>query len=115
MTESMGRGVFATAPIAKGDVIGQFHTIHIPAPEAAKMAGSELSRFWFEAEDGSVLIALGLIELVNHSRTPNCDRRWSQAVGGEVASLFAVKDIAAGEQLTIDYKFNGEPHDPDWA
>lgn len=116
MTDIMGRGVFAREPIAAGDILGTFHTIRIPLVEVNTMAGSTLSRFWFEDEaDGSAILVLGEIELMNHSRTPNCDRRWRADPTGELAELYALRDIAAGEQLTIDYEFDGTAEDPHWA
>lgn len=112
----MGRGLFALASIPSAAVLGQFYTIRIPPAEVARMAGGEISRFWFEDDgDGSAHVVLGPIELVNHSREPNCDRSWALSPAGEVVTLFAVRDIAPGEQLTIDYKFSGGPDDPPWA
>lgn len=116
MTETMGRGVFACAPIAAGEELGTWHTLHIPPTEVSVMAGTEISRFWFEDEaDGGAFVVFGMIELVNHSRDPNCDRRWTMTEAGEVVTLYAIRPIPAGEQLTMDYKFDGKPGDPAWA
>lgn len=116
MTRTMGRGVFAREAIAAGTEIGTFHSLRIPPTEVRQMAGTEISRFWFEDDDdGSAFVVFGPIELVNHSRAPNCDRRWVRTEAGEVVTLFAVRPIAAGEQLTIDYEFEGRPDDPEWA
>lgn len=116
MTNTMGRGVFARAPVAEGELLGTFHSICIPPAEVPPLVGTTLSRFWFEDEaDGSALLALGEIEFVNHSRTPNCEQRWRDGVGGAVVEFYALRAIAAGEQLTMDYEFDGGPDDPDWA
>ena len=47
--------------------------------------------------------ALG--RFINHSCDPNCEtQKW--VVHGELAiGLFALKDVAAGEELTFDYNF----------
>ncbi len=47
--------------------------------------------------------ALG--RFINHSCEPNCEtQKW--VVRGELAiGLFALRDIAAGEELTFDYNF----------
>lgn len=42
---------------------------------------------------------------INHSCAPNCiTQKWT--VGGKTrVGLFALRDIASGEELTFDYKF----------
>ena len=117
LTPTMGRGVFAARAIAAGETLGTFHTIWLPPREVMAMKGATLSNFWFEDdEDGSALIVLGFIELINHSTTPNVDRLWLSTPEGEVVTLFALRDIAPGEQLFIDYKFDGDAAaNPAWA
>ncbi|MBX9926270.1 MAG: SET domain-containing protein-lysine N-methyltransferase [Hyphomicrobiaceae bacterium] len=124
MTDAMGRGVFAVRDIAAGDVLGAFHTIRLPPAEVAAIrdalwpvASSTLPSYWFEDDaDGSALIVLGWLELVNHARTPNLDRTWRTAMDGEIVTVLAARDIAAGEQLTIDYRFDpADPKTPPWA
>ena len=112
----MGRGVFATASLKEGESLGAFCTIHIPSAEVASMAGGTLSHYWFEDDaDGAAFIVLGFIELINHSIRPNMDRRWAKTELGDVVELYCLRAIAAGEQLLIDYRFEGKPADPPWA
>lgn len=115
MTPTMGRGVFACRAVPCGAGLGSFYTIEVPAAEVRAMAGGTLSRFWFEDEDGSAAVVLGIVELINHSTTPNVGRRWLSSPEGQVVQIFALRDIAAGEQLFIDYKFDGAPDDPPWS
>ena len=116
MTPTMGRGVFAARGIAAGEVLGEFHTIRIPAPEVASGKGTTLSNFWFEDDaDGSAFVVLGWIELVNHSTRPNADRTWRSSPEGDVVTLYAMTPIAAGEQLFIDYRFEAKFDNPSWA
>ena len=115
-TATMGRGVFATRTIAPGEILGLFHAIRLPPAEVAAIRGGVLSRFWFEDDtDGSAFVVFGLIELVNHRPTPNVDRRWRIVAGHDVVELFAIERIAPGEQLFLDYKFEGRADDPHWA
>lgn len=114
-TPEMGRGVYAVSAIAAHTVVGEYHALRLPSAEAAAIRGGTLSRFWFEDVDGSASVVFGLIELVNHSLTPNCDRSWHQGPGGEIVRLYAIRDIEAGEQLFIDYKFDGSASDPAWS
>ena len=61
MTPAMGRGVFAARAIARGEVLGAFHTIRLPPHEVTAMAATTLSHFWFEDEaDGAAFVVLGL-------------------------------------------------------
>jgi SET domain-containing protein len=116
MTATMGRGVFAAEAIARGAEVGRFHTIRIPPAEVRAMAGSTLSHFWFEDDaDGAAFVVLGFIELVNHSVKPNADRTWHVTPEGEVVRLYALRDIAAGEQIFIDYRFDATSANPAWA
>ncbi len=115
MTPTMGRGVFAARRLAHGEVLGEFHTIRLPAHEVAAMAGSTLSRYWFEDADGSAFVVLGWIEMLNHSTQPNAGRSWRATPEGEVVTLYTLRDIEQGEQLFIDYKFDASPANPAWA
>lgn len=116
ITPTMGRGVFAARHIAAGETLGVFHSIQLPPHEVASMAGSTLSHFWFEDDaDGAAFVVLGWIELVNHSLSPNVERTWRATPEGEVVTAYATRDIAAGEQLFIDYRFEAKPGNPPWA
>lgn len=119
MTETMGRGVFAARTIAAGEVLAEFHTIRLPVDDVAAMktARGVLMNYWFEDDaDGSALIVLGWLELVNHKRPPNLDRLWRETHAGAVVTVIATRDIATGEQLYIDYRFDpAAPNMPAWA
>jgi len=118
-TETMGRGVFAARVLRRGETLAEFHTIRLPASEVTAMRGldSALENYWFEDDaDGSALVVLGWLELVNHARVPNLDRHWRTTQEGDVVTVFAARDIAAGEQLFIDYRFEfGAADTPEWA
>lgn len=116
MTETMGRGVFVSRPIAAGEVMDTFHTIRIPPDEVRAMVGGTMSRYWFEDDhDGAAFVVLGILELVNHSLSPNADRAWMTTPEGEIVRLVALRDIGVGEQVFIDYRFDGGTGDPPWA
>ena len=116
MTPTMGRGVFAVRALTEGTVLGEFHSIRLPPDEVASMAGSTLSHFWFEDDsDGAAFVVLGWIEMVNHSTSPNAGLSWRKTPEGEVVTLYALRDIAPGEQLFIDYRFEAKADNPPWA
>ncbi len=84
-----GRGVFARRRIRLGARIGDFE-------------GSETRRngthvLWVLEEDGRTVGIRGKNELrfLNHARIPNAEFRG--------ASLYAVRNIQPGHEITIDY------------
>lgn len=105
-----GRGVFATAPIAAGETIERSPVLVSPAAEWPALEKTMLYDYvfeWGETEEDSA-IALGYAGLFNHSFAPNARyRRRTEALLIEVTALRA---IAAGEEITMNY--NGEPGDP---
>ncbi len=116
MTPDMGRGVFAARAIFSGETLAEFHTLTLPPAEVRAMAGGTLSNYWFEDDaDGSALIVLGWLELVNHQLPPNLDRHWRATAEGQVVTVVAARDIAASEQLFIDYRFDPGAANPAWA
>lgn len=118
MTATMGRGVFALRGFGAGETIAEFHTIRLPSAEVVAMraARATLLSYWFEDDaDGSALIVLGWLELVNHAVSPNLDRRWRTTPEGEIVTVFAAREIAPGEQLFIDYRFDPGAEKPEWA
>ena len=65
-----------------------------------------LAGFCFLWGEGTVALALGYGSLYNHSFAPNA--RYDDE-GRQVKVYSAIRDIAAGEEITINY--NGEPTD----
>lgn len=99
-----GRGVFATEDIPKGTVIERAPVLVMPANDALHDDISDLlSSYVFEWEEDTVALALGFGSMYNHSYTANA--RYDD-VGKQVKVYTAVKDIAAGDEITINY--NGE-------
>ncbi len=86
-----GRGVFALQPIPAGTVVLEFHGPRLKAHEVIPDSYHlQIGEFEYlgasrEADD-----------YVNHSCDPNCGV-------GKGLTLFALRDISAGEELTWDY------------
>ncbi|KAK8135533.1 hypothetical protein PG984_003473 [Apiospora sp. TS-2023a] len=45
--------------------------------------------------------------LINHSCRPNCHNSWNEAIDGGQETIHAIRDILAGEELTISYDKGG--------
>jgi hypothetical protein len=102
-----GRGVFALVPIRKGEEIERVPVLVLP--DEAIVEGAEwdgLAGYCFHWGKGTVALALGYGSLYNHSYRPNA--RYDD-VGRRTKVFTALRDIAAGEEITINY--NGDPRD----
>ena len=100
-----GRGLFATRPIRRRAKIGEFEGEVIGIREARRRAKGrdivaivELERHALDATDSP-----RGFRFINHSCEPNTFMRCTPSR----AEFYALRDIAAGEELTVDY---GDSH-----
>jgi hypothetical protein len=108
-----GRGVLADAPIGKGELVERSPVLVIPHQDRAAVDGTIVFTYVFMWEhdtieedlyrhEGRAAIALGFTSLLNHSYAPNCT--FIRHIDEFVIDLVALRDIAPGEELTIDYQ-----------
>ena len=99
----VGRGVCSTEPIRRGQVVEVSPVIVIPPAEWKRLRGTLIERYVFAWGRGGRLNAmpLGLGGVFNHADDPNLD--WRPSPRLESLIFRARRDIAAGQQLTIDY------------
>lgn len=104
-----GRGVFATRDIAAGTLIERVPVILIPheqvfgdSPVAQRSARISWYVFGWEGQTkrNYVALALGYGSIYNHSYTPNANFKPEPP---DVLGFHAIRDIAAGEEITINY------------
>jgi SET domain-containing protein len=101
-----GRGVFAREAIRKGAVIERVPVVIVPIKNLVNgRANPVLKKYFYEWGPTTVAVSLGYGSLYNHSYTPNADYDH----GEKVLIYRAICDIAAGEEITVNY--NGEPTD----
>jgi len=109
-----GRGVFATRKISGGETIEEAPVVVVPREQVAHLDATALGDYYFvwgdEEKDAALL--LGLCSLCNHSYEPNA--RFELRPAGLTIEFIALRDIAAGEEITINY--NGDPasQEPVW-
>ncbi len=102
-----GRGVFARQDIPAGTVFERVPVIVIPAEEVLESADNPvLAHYVFDWGRGTVALALGYGSIYNHSYRPNA--RYDDE-GRQTKIFTALRDIAAGEEITINY--NGHEDD----
>jgi uncharacterized protein len=97
-----GRGVFARRAIRKGEVFETCPVLVLPAGSIEDFSAG-LGPYVFLWGEGKLALALGHGSLYNHSYRPNA--RYSD-VGPQSKAFTALRDIAPGEEITVNY--NGE-------
>ncbi len=104
-----GRGVFTIEDISEGDLIEVCPIIKIPKRELPIIHKTILHDYYFlwgeDLEDCA--IALGYGSMYNHELHPNAN--FILDIENETIDIEAVKDIKAGEEITLNY--HGEPGD----
>ena len=102
-----GRGIVAGRPFAESEVIERAPVLVIPAADWQQVQETVVSRYCFswgrDLKDAA--LALGRCSLFNHSYKANAFAQ--PYVKERVMEFLAFRDIAEGEEITINY--NGEP------
>ncbi|NNF35731.1 MAG: SET domain-containing protein-lysine N-methyltransferase [Saprospiraceae bacterium] len=104
-----GRGVFTAVELKKGDTIEICQVIELLPEELPIIHKTTLHDYYFlwgEKHDRCVIV-LGFGSLYNHSDHSNAS--FLMDLVNQTLDIFAVKDIEAGEEVTINY--HGNPDD----
>ncbi|MBL7690937.1 MAG: SET domain-containing protein-lysine N-methyltransferase [Flavipsychrobacter sp.] len=114
-TARKGRGMFTKKPIKAGTVIESAPVIVMTGEERKLIDQTLLYNYIFEWQpDGADMccMALGNIPIYNHSYTSNCE----YFMDYEKSEMYVqtVRDIEAGEELTINYNGNWDDPTPVW-
>lgn len=107
-----GRGVFARRLIRSGEVIEQAPLLVLRLADVQRDdEWTELGTYCFNWGRGTVALVLGYGSLYNHSYLPNARH---DDVAPRTKVFSALRDIAPGEEITVNYC--GEPDDrsPVW-
>lgn len=105
-TINKGRGVFTSEKIAPGTVIEESPVIVMSAEDRKLLDKTLLHDYIFEwgANKDKCCMALGLVPIYNHSYQSNCE--YFMDFEDESIQVKTVREIAVGEELTINY--NGD-------
>ena len=95
---SVGRGLFAAAPILKGAFIAEYTGARIPTAAA----DSSKSRYLFELDEHWTIdgeTESNTAGFINHACMPNAEAE----IEDDKVFVYAIRDIWKGEEITIDY------------
>ncbi len=109
-----GRGVYATRDIPEGEKIIEYVGELIDKEESERRAWTQHAKAQQTGDAAVYIFTLtdrldidgdvpwNTARLINHSCAPNCEA-W---IDGKRIFIHALRDIAAGEELTFDYAFD---------
>ena len=106
-TSNRGRGVFTCENIPADTILEISPVIVMGAAERVLLDQTKLHDYIFEWQpDGAAMccMALGWVPIYNHSYNSNCE--YFMNYDDQTISIQTVRDINAGEELTINY--NGD-------
>ncbi|MCO5562255.1 hypothetical protein L7F22_015880 [Adiantum nelumboides] len=113
-------GLYTSEGIAKGEMVVEYVGEVIGLRVADKREADYLSNgrlqyrgacYLFRIDEENIIDAThkgGIARFVNHSCSPNCVAKIISVEKQKKVVFFAEKDIAAGEELTYDYKLDFE-------
>jgi hypothetical protein len=113
-TEGRGRGVFTSEDISKGTVIEVSPVIVMTGAERKLLDQTLLHDYIFEwgQDRKGCCMALGYIPLYNHAYRSNGE--YEMDFGQRVIKVRAVRRIAAGEEVFINYNGDWNNTKPVW-
>jgi SET domain-containing protein len=114
ITRNKGRGVFAKRTIRQGEVIERAPVLVIPARDWAAMEKTVAYDYTFGwgANGEDAALALGYGSLYNHSFAPNT--RFERNFEGLVIEFIAIRNIACGEEIVVNYNEDPDDGTPLW-
>jgi len=111
--EGKGRGIVATQPISRGEVIEVCPLVILSSKDSEYIGeGSDKLKFYtLELVKARChVLHLGYGMLYNHSETPNSELEYEATAGNPPQSVLvrALFDIVPGEEIVYDYCFDEE-------
>jgi len=102
-------GCYTRVPIKKGELVAEYVGPRLSVEEAEALYDDHPRTFLFGLSNGKEVIdGIGAAAFINHSCDPNCEADEVQ----ERVFIRAIRDIAAGEEITYDYNlYDGTPED----
>jgi uncharacterized protein len=101
-------GCYTTRKIKKGSRVIEYDGPRFTKAEAdERYQDRDITYLFSTNEKGTVIDGFGTAMFINHSCEPNCE---SDNIGGRIF-IVAIRDIAAGEELTYEYNLHDSDED----
>jgi uncharacterized protein len=102
-----GKGMFCNKNLGENEAIEIVPVLVLDHSDKLKIHETKLHDYYFiwGEDESHCAIALGYGSLYNHSTDPNA--HYEMDFENETIAFFAIKEILAGEEITINY--HGEP------
>lgn len=113
-TPRKGRGVFTDAPIPAGTIVEVSPVVVMDAAARGLLDRTPLHDYIFEwgVDRSSCCMALGYVPVYNHACPSNCE--YEMDYDGMTITVTSMRDILAGEELTINYNGDFDDARPVW-
>lgn len=113
-TADKGRGVFTNKRIKKGQTIEVCPMIVFDKKDRLAINDTFLYEYYFEWGNSTKkgALALGYGSIYNHSYNPNA--RYIPDFDLNILTFEAIRDIDAGEELTVNYNLDPDDQSPVW-
>lgn len=114
ISSEKGRGVFTKHNISKNTIIEIAPVLVLPNHERQWIDQSFLYNYYFlwGDDDLQTAICLGYGSVYNHSYKPNVEYEANYAA--DTITFIAIKNIKAGQELTINYNCDLDDTKPLW-
>jgi SET domain-containing protein len=109
-----GRGVFSSMLIAKDEVIEECPLVVIPAEDYDIITSTRIVNFcfFFDREEKILALAMGFGSMYNHAFPSNASHSIDRDT--RLVTIYAVRAIAAGEEICINYNGDHENDSLEW-
>lgn len=102
LTASKGWGMFTSKAIKAGTLLEVSPVVVMSAEEKKLLDQTTLYNYIFDWDEDACCMALGNIPIYNHACPSNCE--YFQDYDNNTIFIKSVRDIEAGEELTINYQ-----------
>ncbi len=111
-TDKKGWGVFTNKLLQAGTIVEVSPVIIMSAAEKVLLDQTALYNYIFDWEAEQCCMAMGLIPVYNHAAPSNCEY-FQDYENGEIF-IKTMREIYAGEELTINYNGNWDNDKKVW-
>ena len=112
-TTDKGRAIFTAQAIPEGSSIETCPVLVLSPADTQRIHQTRLHDYYFLwGNDGHSAIALGFGSIYNHAAAPNAT--YMMDIANHSIDVFALRDIAAGEEITISYTEGGTQRTKLW-